>query len=40
MPNHPIAKNVLKTNKKTAAAIPVLLPSLEVVPARTAIETA
>lgn len=35
MPSHPIAKNELKTNKKTAARMPVPVVTFEVAPART-----
>jgi hypothetical protein len=38
IPNHPMAKKVLKTNRKTAAAIPLPVLLTEVVPASTAIE--
>jgi hypothetical protein len=40
IPSHPIAKKVLKMNKKAAAVTPVAVPLAFVVPARTAIETA
>lgn len=40
MPSQPMAKNELKTNRKTAATIPLVVPPFEVVPAKTAIDAA
>jgi len=40
IPNHPTAKKLLKTNKKTAAKIPVLVLVCEIAPASTNIEAA
>lgn len=40
MPNHPTAKKELKMKRKAAAAIPVLVPTTEVVPASIAIDAA
>ena len=40
MPSQPTAKQVLKPKRNTVAAIPSEVESLEVVPARTAIQTA